>query len=50
MMMADIGAAVCTIGSALLLLAGYLDLLPLAVLTALPQWPRRFAGRPTPPP
>ena len=42
MMMADIGAAVCTIGSALLLLAGYLDLLPLAVLTALASVAKAF--------
>ena len=41
MMMADIGAAVCTIGSALLL-AGYLDLLPLAVLTALASVAKAF--------
>lgn len=42
MMMADIGAAVCTISSALLLLAGYLDLLPLAVLTALASVAKAF--------
>ena len=50
MMMADIGAAVCTIGSALLLLAGYLDLLPLAVLTALASVAKAFRWPAAPPP
>lgn len=42
MMMADVGAAACTIGSALLLLTGYFDLLPLAVLTVLASVAKAF--------
>lgn len=42
MIMADFGAAACTIVSALLLLTGYFDLLPLAVLTVLASVAKAF--------